>query len=391
MNVLIIGAGTAGITVAARLMKKRIPKLKISLIDPAEKHFYQPLWTLVGAGVFSHKDSERDMGTLIPAGVAWLKKSVTAFSPETNSITLSDQTSLSYDVLIVAAGMQLNWEKIKGAREALETPEVCSNYLPFGSTKTWQVLQQTLSGNAVFTQPPLPIKCAGAPQKAAYLAEDYFKTKGLRPKVNVVFANQGARIFGVDKYRVALERVIKEKSIDARFEHNLVEIKPKEKIAIFERGDKTRTEIPYSMLHVVPPMSAPDVIKQSALADANGWVEVDKFTLQHPRFPNVFSLGDCASLPTSRTGAAIRKEAPVLVDNVVDFINKKPLSKKYDGYSSCPLVTSRGRVILAEFDYNGTPTETFPFDQAKERWSMWVLKAHVLPTLYWKGMLKGRG
>jgi sulfide:quinone oxidoreductase len=391
MNIVIIGAGTGGITVAARLLKKNIAGCSIHLIDPAEKHFYQPLWTLVGAGVFPHESSERSMEGLIPKGVEWIKKSVSRFEPENNSITLSDNTSMKYDVLIVAAGMQLNWEKIKGAKEALDSSFVCSNYIPYGSIKTWQVMQQTTSGNAIFTQPPLPIKCAGAPQKATYLADDYFRSKNLRKNINVVFANHGARIFGVEKYRIALEKVVKDKEIDTRFEHNLIEVKSAEKIAVFERANKEIVEMPYSMLHIVPPMSAPDFIKSSPLADAQGWVEVDKFTMQHVRYANVFSLGDCSSLPTSRTGAAIRKEAPVLVENIVEFLEKKTLSHKYDGYSSCPLVTSRGRVILAEFDYDGKPAETFPFDQSKERWSMWLLKAYMLPKLYWHGMLKGRG
>lgn len=391
MKIVIVGAGTGGITVAARLQNKKIPGCKIFLLDPAEKHFYQPLWTLVGAGVFSHESSEREMGSLIPKNVEWVKKGVSSFDPENDCITLSDNSKMKYDVLVVAAGMQLNWEKIKGAKEALNTPYVCSNYITYGSTKTWQVMQQTESGNAIFTQPPLPIKCAGAPQKATYLADDYFRSKGIRKNINVMFANHGARIFGVEKYRIALEKVVKEKEIDTRFEHNLIEVKSSEKIAVFERANKEIVEIPYSMLHIVPPMSAPDFIKSSSLADAQGWVDVDKFTMQHNRFKNVFSLGDCSSLPTSRTGAAIRKEAPVLVENIVEFLDKKTLSHKYDGYSSCPLVTSRGRVILAEFDYDGKPAETFPFDQSKERWSMWLLKAYLLPKLYWNGMLKGRG
>jgi sulfide:quinone oxidoreductase len=391
MKIIIVGAGTAGITVASRLQNKNISECEIILIDPAEKHFYQPLWTLVGAGVFPHELSERPMENVIPRGVEWIKKGVVSFDPENNSIFLSDNSTIKYDVLVVAAGMQLNWEKIKGAKEALNTPYVCSNYVPYGSTKTWQVMQQTESGNAIFTQPPLPIKCAGAPQKATYLADDYFRSKGMRKNINVMFANHGVRIFGVEKYRIALEKVVKEKEIDTRFEHNLIEVKSSEKIAVFERANKEIVEIPYSMLHIVPPMSAPDFIKSSSLADTQGWVDVDKFTMQHNRYKNVFSLGDCSSLPTSRTGAAIRKEAPVLVENIIEFLDKKNLSHKYDGYSSCPLVTSRGKVILAEFDYDGKPAETFPFDQSKERWSMWLLKAYLLPKLYWNGMLKGRG
>lgn len=389
-KIIIVGGGTAGISAAARLKNSLHSKAEIIIIDPAQKHFYQPLWTLVGAGVFDHKKSERNMEDLIPAGVSWIHQAVQSFDPDNNLILLQNNESVSYDILIVAAGIQQDWNKIKGAKEALNYDNVCSNYITYGSTKTWEVMNKTKSGNAVFTQPPMPIKCAGAPQKAMYLADDFFRKQNLRSQVNVVFGIQGPRIFGVEKYRLALEKVLKRKEIDTRFEHNLIEVKAKENIAIFEKPDKSTVEINYSMLHIVPPMSAPDFIKSSSLADAGGWVDVHKHTLQHNKYPNVFSLGDCSSLPTSRTGAAIRKQAPVMVENIVSFINGRELTAKYDGYASCPLVTGYGKVIMAEFDYDGNPTETFPLDQGKERWSMWFVKAHLLPIMYWNGMLKGK-
>jgi sulfide:quinone oxidoreductase len=389
-KIIIIGGGTGGISVASRLRRELSSDARITLIDPAQQHFYQPLWTLVGAGVVDHAASERSMQSLIPIGVEWLQQAVASFQPESNQITLIDNTVLDYDILVVAPGIQLNWEKIKGVKEALEYDNVCSNYLPHGSTKTWQVLQKVQDGNAVFTQPPLPIKCAGAPQKAAYLADAFFRRAGRRGQVNVMLALHNPRIFGVEKYRLELEKIVASKGIDARYEHNLVEIRPAENVAIFERANGEREEIKYSMLHLVPPQSAPDFVKHSPLADAQGWVDVDKHTLQHKRFPNVFSLGDASSLPTSRTGAAIRKEAPVLAANVIAFLKGEALKASYDGYSSCPIVTEYGKVLLAEFDYDGKPTETFPFNQAKPRRSMWLLKLHLLPQLYWKFMLKGR-
>lgn len=389
-RILIIGGGTGGISVAARLQHELGKDAAITIVEPQSHHYYQPLWTLVGAGVFSFEESQKQEADLIPSGVIWVKNKVSSFDPQNNQVLLEDGTSLVYDSLIVAAGIQLDWDKIKGAKEALETPYVCSNYLPGGATKTWELYQKTEKGNAVFTQPPLPIKCAGAPQKAMYLADDYFRKEGKRKNINVIFAAQGPRIFGVDKYRISLEKILKRKEVDTKFEHNLVEVKAESKTAVFKRPDGTEVEVPYEMLHIVPPQSAPDFIKKSELADAQGWVEVDKFTLQHVRYPNVFSLGDCSSLPTSRTGAAIRKEAPVLVANLIAYIQGKPLEAKYDGYSSCPIVTGYGKVILAEFDYDGNTAETFPFDQSKERWSMWMLKAHLIPKLYWYAMLKGK-
>lgn len=390
IRIVIVGAGTGGISVAARILNEKNNMLEVTLVDPAQKHFYQPLWTLVGAGVKEHEESERSMESVIPEGAKWIQKKVAKFMPNSNEIILEGDESLAYDYLIVAAGMELNWEKIKGAKEALNAKNVCSNYLPYGSTKTWQVMQNSKEGNVIFTQPPLPIKCAGAPQKALYLADDYFREANTREKINLIFANNGPRIFGVDKYRVELEKIITRKNITTKYEHNLVEVKSEESIAVFERPDKSLVEVKYSMLHIVPPMSAPKFIKESELVDQAGWVNVDKFTLIHNKFKNVFSLGDCSSLPTSRTGAAIRKQAPVLVSNLLAAINNQEMTAKYDGYSSCPLVTGYGKVILAEFDYDGKPMETFPFDQSKESRAMWILKVHLLPKFYWYGMLKGR-
>jgi sulfide:quinone oxidoreductase len=207
----------------------------------------------------------------------------------------------------------------------------------------------------------------------------------------VIFAAASPHIFAVDKYRKTLEKVVARKQIDCRFRHELVEIRPDSKEAIFQQLDTgEQVAIPYDMLHVTPPMASPTFIAQSPLADEEGWVEVDRATLQHTRYPNVFSTGDCSSLPTSKTGAAIRKQAPVLVTNLRAAMAGKPLTAKYDGYTSCPVVTGYGSLVLAEFDYDKQPAETFPFDQSKERWSMWLLKRYLLPILYWHGMLKGR-
>lgn len=389
-RVLIVGAGTAGITVAAQLRNKLGSSCDLTVIDPQETHYYQPMWTLVGAGVFTHDQSAKPTAELIPAGVTWVKQAVRSFLPQEKKVLLQNGKDLSYDYLVVAPGIQLDWHKIKGLPEALGTPGVCSNYAFEGSIKTFEEVKKLKSGRAIFTQPRLPVKCAGAPQKAMYMSEDYWRTHGVRKGIEVVFANHGPRIFGVEKYKAALEKVLTRKEIVTRYEHDLVEVRPATKEAIFERPDKTLVTMTYDLLHVVPPQSAPQFIKESPLADAQGWVEVDKFTLQHTRYPDVFSLGDASSLPTSRTGAAIRKQAPVLVKNLLSHMHGKPLVEKYNGYTSCPLVTGRGTAILAEFDYDGNPMETFPFDQGRELWSMWFVKAHVLPKLYWYGMLKGR-
>lgn len=389
-QIVIVGAGTAGISVAARLYHDFPDReWQIAIIDPSEKHYYQPLWTLVGAGIFKKEESERNQVDLIPSRAKWIKKAVRNFDPENNQIQLDDGSSVSYEYLIVAAGIQINWGAIKGLKETIGKNGVCSNYSYEHVAKTWEYLRGIKSGRAIFTQPAMPIKCAGAPQKILYLAEDYLRKNGLKNKVELDFCLAGPRIFGVKKYRDALEKVLERKDLHPSYEHNLVEIDGDKKIATFDHnGERVNKE--FEMIHVVPPMSAPDFISQSLLANEAGWVDVDKYSTQHNKYPNVFSLGDCSSLPTSRTGAAIRKQAPVTVKNLVSLIDGEQLKSRYDGYASCPLVTGYGSCILAEFDYDGNPMESFPFDQAKERYSMYLLKAHGLPRLYWHGMLKGK-
>ena len=291
----------------------------------------------------------------------------------------------------MALGIQIDWNKIPGLLETLGRNQVCSNYAYQHVDYTWECIRTFRGGTALFTMPNTAVKCGGAPQKIMYLADDHFRRTGVRDTANIIFASAQNSIFAIEKYRRTLDKVIERKGIDRRFKLNLVELHGDRKEAVFEQLEtQTRVAIPYDMLHVTPPMSAPDVIKNSSLANPAGWADVDKYTLQHPRFPNVFPIGDCSGLPTSKTGAAIRKQAPVLVKNLMSAIRGEPLTAKYDGYTSCPLVTGYGKLVLAEFDYEGQPQESFPFDQSKERLSMYLLKAYGLPRLYWDGMLRGR-
>ncbi|MCB0129744.1 MAG: NAD(P)/FAD-dependent oxidoreductase, partial [Caldilineaceae bacterium] len=268
---------------------------------------------------------------------------------------------------------------------------VCSNYSYETVESTWQNVQSLKKGTAIFTQPDTPIKCGGAPQKICYLAEDYWRKHGVRDNVKVVFASASGVIFSVPQYANSLMKVIDRKGVEAQFLHNLVEVHADKKEAVFKHMQSGElVTMHYDMLHVTPPMCAPDFIRESPLAAETGWVEVDKHTTQHVRFANVFALGDCSNLPTSKTGAAIRKQAPTAAANILSLIAGEPMTASYDGYTSCPLVTGYGSLILAEFDYDGNLKESFPFDQSQERYSMYALKAYALPRLYWHGMLRGR-
>lgn len=390
-TVVIVGGGSAGISVAARLARAS-RGLHITIIDPSETHDYQPLWTLVGAGVLPREAARRREADLIPAGVEWVRDAVAEFDPDAHAVTTSAGSRLGYDALVVAAGLQLDWGKVKGLEGNIGTHGICSNYSFETVTSTWDAIRSFAGGNAVFTHPSTPIKCGGAPQKIMYLAEDAFRRQGVRDRARIHFYSGEAAIFKVDRYAKALMDVIARRGIEPpHFKHNLKEVRAASREAIFDDLGSSREVVqPFDLLHVTPPMSSPDFIKRSPIAASTGWVEVDRHTCRHVRYPDIFALGDCSNLPTSKTGAAIRKQAPTVATNVLDVLSGRAPSASYDGYTSCPLVTGYGKLILAEFDYDLKPQETFPFDQSKERLSMYMLKRHVLPMLYWKGMLKGR-
>jgi len=389
-SVLIIGGGTGGITVAARL-KRGQRDLDVAILDPAREHFYQPMWTLIGGGVFKKQKSSRPMESVIPKGVTWISSSVAEFHPDENVVKTSEGEKLTYDYLVVAAGIQVDWNKIPGLEENLGINGVCSNYSYESVDYTWECIRDFRGGTAVFTQPATAVKCGGAPQKICYLAEDYFrKRSGVRNQSKVLFRSGLGSIFAGARYRETLEEVIARKEIDAQYQWDLASLDAENKKATFKHLETGEMEeISYDMIHVTPPMSAPDFIKNSPLAADTGWVSVDPKSLRHTEFPNIFAIGDCSNLPTSKTGASIRIQAPVLVAHLLASIKSGSATDVYNGYTSCPLVTGYGSLVMAEFDYEQNPDESFPIDQSKERWTMWWVKKTGLPWLYWNLMLKG--
>ncbi|WP_353458489.1 type II sulfide:quinone oxidoreductase Sqr [Staphylococcus coagulans] len=390
-QIVIVGGGTAGITVAARLLRRnKNLEENIAIIEPAENHYYQPLWTLVGAGASNLKSSYKKMSDVIPRGVDWVQQEVIGFDAKSNSINLNNNTTIKYDYLVIAPGIQINWSSIKGLEENIGKNGVCSNYSAKYVEETWRQISNFKEGNAIFTHPQTPVKCGGAPMKIMYLAEDYFRKQNIREKANVIYETPKDAIFDVEKYKKELDKIVDEREIVVNYHENLIEIDGDKRLATFENiktGD--RKTIPYTILHVTPPMGPLDFIKESEFSDKDGWVDINPVTMQHKLFQNVFSLGDASNAPTSKTGAAIRKQAPIVVDNLLQDMNDEMLTHYYDGYTSCPIVTGYNKLILAEFDYNKKPKETMPFNQAKERRSMYIFKKGLLPKMYWYGMLKG--
>ncbi|MDQ2988613.1 MAG: bifunctional protein tyrosine phosphatase family protein/NAD(P)/FAD-dependent oxidoreductase [Pseudomonadota bacterium] len=394
--VVIIGGGAAGIATASSLLA-RDPGLDIAIIEPADVHYYQPGWTLVGSGVFDAAETARTMASTIPRGVHWIKAAVAAFEPDSNAVILDGCRVVKYQQLVVCPGLKLDWHAIEGLSETLGRNGVTSNYLYHLAPYTWELVRNLRSGHAIFTQPPMPIKCAGAPQKAMYLSADHWKRGGVLDRIQIEFCSAGAVLFGVAAYVPALMEYINAYSIDLNFGYTLTGVDGPARIATFSRlnpdGSKDTVTRKFDMLHVVPPQVAPDFIRVSPLADAAGWVDVDPATLRHKVWSNIHGLGDATNTSNAKTAAAARKQAPVVAHNVLAAMGKAKGSAQYDGYGSCPLTVERGKIVLAEFTYGGKVAPSFPawlIDGTRPSRLAWLLKERVLPPLYWKGMLKGR-
>ncbi len=395
-DVVIVGGGAGGVSVAASL-KSRKPDLSVAIIDPADIHYYQPGWTMVGGGIFEAQDTAKTMGSLIPKGVHWIKSAVAAFEPENDAVILDGCRVVKYDRLVVCPGLKLDWGKIEGLEETLGRNGVTSNYRYDLAPYTWQLVSNMKQGRAIFTQPPMPIKCAGAPQKAMYLSGDAWFRNGVLRNIDIQFMNAGGVLFGVKDYVPALMEYVKKYDASLNFFHNLIAVDGPAKKATFAVNapdtEPTTVEVEFDMMHVCPPQTAPDFIRVSPLADAAGWVDVDQATLRHTRYDNIWSLGDVMNAPNAKTAAAARKQAPTVADNIVADIQGRSAVAQYDGYGSCPLTVERGKIVLAEFGYGGALKPSFPaalIDGTKPSRAAWFLKEKLLPPIYWKAMLKGK-
>ncbi|SDR47134.1 bifunctional protein tyrosine phosphatase family protein/NAD(P)/FAD-dependent oxidoreductase [Pseudovibrio sp. Tun.PSC04-5.I4] len=395
-DVVIVGGGAAGIAVAASL-KSRKSDLEIAVIDPADIHYYQPGWTMVGGGIFTPAQTAKTMGSLIPRGVHWLKSAVAAFEPQDNAVILDGCRVVKYKRLVVCPGLKLDWHKVEGLVETLGKHGVTSNYRYDLAPYTWDLVSKMKEGRALFTQPPMPIKCAGAPQKALYLSGDHWRRQGVLKNIDIQFHNAGGVLFGVKEYVPALEKYIKRYNADLNFFNNLVAIDGPAKKAWFDVAKPDtpveRVEVEFDMIHVCPPQIAPDFIRVSPLADAAGWVDVDKATLRHKSYDNIWSLGDVMNAPNAKTAAAARMQAPIIADNLVADIEGRSAPAEYNGYGSCPLTVERGKIVLAEFGYGGTLLPSFPkwlIDGTQPTRAAWFLKEQILPPVYWRAMLRGK-
>jgi len=400
-RVLIIGGGAAGISVAARL-GGRLPNGKITIVDPADLHFYQPGFTFIGAGVWDRDDVWMRQADLIPSGVAWVKESVVAVDPEKNVATTSGGKRLPYDFLVLCPGLQENWSLVEGiTRETLGTGNAHSIYDWEGSVRTWKAVSEFAKkgGKGVFTDTWTKHKCGGAPKKICLLTEHLARQNGTREKLTFNYFTASKELYDVKYYTPRLEEIYRERNVPIRLNAKLTGVDTAAKKAHFEdrkTGEKWIED--YDFLHFAPPQSAPDFVREAGLGWTEGklareaWAMVDRATLVHLRYGNVVALGDVAGIPTSKTSAAIRKQAPIAVENLLSLIAGEKPTAVYDGYAACPIITDYGHVLMAEFDYEKRPSTSFPLnflDTSKELRSGWWLKRYVLKPMYFRLMLRG--
>jgi len=432
-KIVIVGGGLAGMSTAARL-RNSASNLEITVIEPDPRSVsYQPGQTLVAAGIWDKSEIEYNRDDKLPSGVTLIKGSVTSFDPKNNKVIVDGKDEISYDQMILATGLVLDYGAIKGldgvitssgkdnalTKEKVGKNGVHSIYFADGAESTWGGIQELIEKakahtgseklQAIFTHPNTPIKCGGAPKKIMYLTHARLEEAGVRDKVELTFYPNGSSMFGVPEYHEAILQQFKDRDFKWNYAHNLTAVDTDAKVATFNHHWKEKgpwdadleeysvilksepVEVKYDFLHVTPPMKAPSVVANSEVGSDKGWVPVTKETLQHVKFENVWCLGDVAAVPMGKTGGSVRKQYKVLIENMLASMEgKKELPAAYAGYTVCPLITGIGTVMLAEFNWTAKPTPSFPLDPSKERWIWWLLKVYALKPMTTIGMLSGR-
>lgn len=402
-RILVVGGGAAGISVCARL-SRALAEPDITLVEPSTEHYYQPGFTMIGGGVFTADEVVRPQSSLIPEGVRWVRDRVTAIDPDRKEAATSKSGTLAYDFLVLCPGLQMNFNLVPGLRqEELGKGNVHSIYDYQGAQKCWAAVERFAAkgGRALFTDTWTKVKCGGAPKKINLMTEHLCRKKGTRAQADIQYYSALDHLLDAPLFKKRLEEVYAERGIPVHYNHRIKEIDPvRGTVTFVQTGAASAPETitrEFDFLHVAPPMSAPDFVRASALAvdpktgKADDWVPTNPATLRHAKYQNVFVLGDVAGIPTSKTAAAIRSQAPVVTENLIAVMENREPTARYNGYTACPVITEYGKVLLAEFGYDKKPAPTMPFlNPLREHWAGWELKRHVLKPLYFDGMLRGR-
>ena len=389
-RLIVLGAGAGGITSTAMILrKKKSLKGNTLIIDPGDYHYYQPGFPLVGSGLVELEQTRKRMVDVIPKGAVWEKSKVTRVDPKKNEVTTADNT-FTYDYLLIALGLELDFDAIEGAKESLGMNGVTTPYVFDYLEYTYQKLKEVNHGNIIISKPKSEIKGAVAAENSLFTMKD-FEEKYTNKNVQVLFRSGRDRLFKVDKYNESLTREMEKQGIDYKLDRELIRVDGRDKFAVF-KDLKTGEEekIPFELLVITPPQRGPTVLKDSQILDNEGWVNVDKNTLRHRDFPWIFGLGDATNLPTTKMAAAVRKQVPIVVQNMLDVMDGRSPSQRYNGDTAAPIATEIGKSILAEYDYEREPKETTFLDQSKSNMFLYQVKKRMIPFMYWNGMMNGR-
>ena len=398
-RIVIAGAGAAGLAAAARL-RAQLDGAQITLIDARKEHFYQPGFTLVAGGVKPQTYVVSSTAEYVPAGVELLAERVAEFDPDANAVVTESGKRIAYDYLLVTTGLKLDYAAIPG----MDVEQIGKNGLgsiyhsPAAAFATWQALSAFADkgGVGVFSRPATEMKCAGAPLKYTFISDDHLRRRGNRGKAEIIYKAHNKAFFSVPIVSEKVRMLFQDRGIKTQMERVLQSIDLGKRIAVYKTPEGTE-EQPYDFINVIPPMRAPDAVRNSPLRwqegpfAADGWMEVDKANLRHKRYPNVFGIGDVAGVPKGKTAASVKWQVPVAVDHLLASITGKESSAIYNGYTSCPLITRLGRAMLVEFDYKDNLVPSFPGVVAplEELWVSWVMKTMALKPTY-ISMLRGR-
>lgn len=396
VNIVIVGAGVAGLAVANRL-RRQLPNATVTILDRRQSHYYQPGYTLLATGVWNDTDKVTDSNAdLLASGIEWIQENALEFVPDKNHLITDKGQKISYDYLVVATGLRLGYEKIEGlAIEDLGTEGIGSVYhSPEVALKTWQQIDafRQKGGRAIMTLADTDMKCAGAPLKMTFMLHDRLLQSGTRYNSEIQFFSPNQTVFSVP---VVNDNILSrwasfDTPIIPNFEQRLTAIDKSAKVAYFTDVEGNKTKQDYDFIHVVPPMYAVDSVLNSPLANKDGWLDVDKYTLQHKRYENIFGVSDINGTPKGKTAATVKLSAPIVANNLIEVIQGKAPSQRFDGYTSCPLLIKEGEAMLVEFDYENNLTPSVPLvNPLKESYFAWFLEEMMLKPAY-MAVAKGR-
>ncbi|MBA4262597.1 MAG: pyridine nucleotide-disulfide oxidoreductase [Comamonadaceae bacterium] len=398
-RIVIVGGGAAGLACASQLAA-RLQGASITVVDARQEHYYQPGFTLVASGIKPQNYVVSSTGSYIPKGVTWVTEAVAEIDPEGNKVVTASGKTLPYDFLIVATGLELHYAGIEG----MDTGRIGQNgmgsiyHSPQAASATWQALSTFADkgGVGVFGRPAGEMKCAGAPLKYTFITDDHLRRRKNRGKAELLYMAHSKVLFGVPIVAEKVRMLFLDRGVKVNHEHVLQAIDLGKRIATYKTPTGT-AEQAYDFINVVPPMRAPEVVRNSPLPwtegpfAVDGWMEVDRDTLRHKRYPKVFGLGDIAGVPKGKTAASVKWQVPVALDHLIGDISGQPSKEIFNGYTSCPLITRLGQAMLIEFDYKDNLIMSFPgvIAPLEELWISWVMKTMALKPTY-IAMLRGR-